>query len=195
MVTASTLFNNLRHSYFWIFDGEYEVEKLHQECQCMNSLNIAHRLNLARELVEGMIEEEAKRLRGCINPPYVRVGTLKQVIDIVQFVMSILDNILTECPHVQKALDPLRKAEELMRKELIEEVKKIKDNWSKERKERKDNENLKKKEEFERLNNNWIKIQEKFRAIGHPDWIPEDEKKTKTGILSKIKRWWNKGRT
>jgi hypothetical protein len=192
MVTASPLFNNLRHSYFWILDGEYEVEKkVHHECQCRNRLNIAHRLKLARELLEGMIEEEAKRLRGCINPPYVRVGTLKEVIDIVQDVRHILDHILTECPHVQKGLDPLKKAEELMRKELIEEVKKIKDNWSKERK---DNENQKKKKEFEKLNNNWIKVQEKFRAMGHPDWIPEDEKKTKTGILSKIKRWWNKGR-
>ncbi|KAL3872584.1 hypothetical protein ACJMK2_035799 [Sinanodonta woodiana] len=96
MVTALTLFKNLRHSYFWIFDGEYEVEKLHHECQCINSLNIAHRLKQARELLEGMIEEEAKRLRGCINPPYVRVGTLKQMMDIVQDVRSILDNILTE---------------------------------------------------------------------------------------------------
>jgi len=99
MVTASPLFNNLRHSYFWILDGEYEVEKkVYHECQCRNRLNIAHRLKLARELLEGMIEEEAKRLRGCINPPYVRVGTLKEVIDIVQDVRSILDNILTECP-------------------------------------------------------------------------------------------------
>ncbi|KAL3892351.1 hypothetical protein ACJMK2_004564 [Sinanodonta woodiana] len=95
MVVASTLFNNLRHSYFWIFDGEYEVGKLHHECQCMNILDISQRLKLVRELLEGMIEEEAKRLRGWINPPYVRVGTLKQVIDIVQFVRSILDNILT----------------------------------------------------------------------------------------------------
>ena len=191
MVKASNLFNNLRHSYFWIYDGEYEVGKLHHEWKFANSLDIAHRLKLARELLAGMLEEEAKKLRGCINSPYVRVGTLKEVIDIVQDVKSTLDTILTECPHVQKGLDQLKKAEDLMRKELLEEVKKIKDNWSKERK---DNENQKKKEEFERLNNNWIKIQEKFRAMGHPDWIPEDEKK-KTGILGKIKRWWNKGRT
>ena len=46
-----------------------------------------------------------------------------------------------------------------MRNEVLEEVKKIKNKWSNER-----NDNEKKEEEFERLKNNWIKIQEKLRV-------------------------------
>jgi hypothetical protein len=33
-------------------------------------------------------------------------------------------------------------------------------------------------------------MQKKFRDIGHPDWIPDEEnKKTKKGIIGKLISW------
>ena len=65
MVAASTLFNNFRHSYFWILDGEYVVKRLHNEWRFLNSLDFANRLKIAREILEGMLKEEAEKLRSC----------------------------------------------------------------------------------------------------------------------------------
>ena len=81
-----------------------------------------------------------------------------------------------------------------MKQLMEEEVKKIKEKWSKERKEE---ENRKKKEDFDRLNRNWMKIQAKFRSINHPDWMPEEEieKKTKKkGLIARLRIWIKKWR-
>jgi len=39
-----------------------------------------------------------------------------------------------------------------------------------------------------------MKIQAKFRAMGHPDWMPEEDK-NKKGIIGKIRDWWKKWRS
>ncbi len=31
--------------------------------------------------------------------------------------------------------------------------------------------------------------------MGHPDWMPEEEKKNNKGILEKVRRWWKKWRS
>ena len=80
-----------------------------------------------------------------------------------------------------------------MKQLMEEEVKKIKEKWSKERKEE---ENRKKKEDFDRLNRNWMKIQAKFRSMNHPDWMSEEEeeRKTKKGLIARLRIWIKKWR-
>ena len=189
MVAASELYNNLSQIYFWIFDVIFVIDVVGD-----SRMGYGTDLKTATTLIIDMMEEEEKKLRGWINPPYVRIGTLKEALDIVTKVQYFLENILlwNDVPYVRRGLDQLIKGEEIMRKVMEEEVRKIKNNWSKERKEK---ENMIKKKEFERINNNWIKVQEKFRALGHPDWMPyEEEKKKKKGMIEKIRGWLKKWR-
>ena len=101
-----------------------------------------------------------------------------------------LNNILlwTDLPNVRRNRNQLNKGETLMKQLLEDEVKKIKDQWSKERKEE---ENRKKKEDFDKLNSHWMKIQAKFRSMNHPDWMPEEEKK---GLIPRLRLWIKKWR-
>jgi hypothetical protein len=185
------LFIQLRDSWFGILDAEYQVERLEEEFQ--SNHGFVSQLKLARDLLEGMIEEEDQKLRRRIKRKYIRIGDLKQALDHVIKVRCFLEETLhlIEWEYVKWGLDRLKKAEAMMRIVMEEQVIQIKENWSKERKEKK---NKKTKEDFDLLNLRWMRVQEKFRAMGHPDWIPEEKKKKKTGIIGKIKRWWNNGR-
>ena len=187
------LFIELRDSWYGILDAEHAVERLEEEFQ--SNLSLVSELKLARDLVEVMIEDEVQKLRRLIKTKYLRIGNLKEALDHVIKVRCFLEEQLhlIEWAYVKWGLDRLKKAEEMMRKIMEEEVIKIKDNWAKEKK---DQGNKKRKEDFDQLNQRWIKVQEKFRAMGHPNWIPEakQKKKKKQGIFDKIKRWWNQGK-
>jgi len=181
---STDLYNQLREIYFWIFDVSYVMEMLGR-----NDYGTAVRR--AAAIIIDMMEEEEKRFRGWINPPYVRVGSLKEAYDMVTEANCYLNNILvwTDLPGVRRSRDQLNKGEKLMKQLLEDEVKRIKDKWSKERKEE---ENRKKKEDFDRLNRNWMKIQAKFRSMNHPDWMPEEEKKK--GLITRLRLWIKKWR-
>ncbi len=193
------LFNSLWDTYCWIMDGVYVIERIEKEWKDELKRDIISKqvinLNLAQQIVAGMGEEQVEKIRGFIQPKYVRIGSLKQALDNVIEGISFLQDIfnLTKWPFVKRlGIDSLQRAEDNMKKVLKEEVQNIKETWAKERKEK---ENQKKKEDFDKLNENWIKIQEKFRAMGHPDWIPYEEKaKKKKGILDKVSTWWKKWR-
>jgi hypothetical protein len=181
-------------------DGVYVIERIEKEWKYDVKRDIISRqvinLNLAQQIVAGMGEEQVEKIRGFIQPKYVRVGSLKQALDNVIEGNSFLKDFfnLTKWSYVKRlGIDSLQRAEDIMKKVLKEEVQNIKEIWSKERKEK---ENQKKKEDFEKLNENWIKIQNKFRAMGHPDWMPyEEEKKKKIGILKKVRSWLKKWRS
>jgi len=190
------LINKLNDSWCWMVDGIYEVEKLQKEWKFEVSPDFMERLARASYELQMVIIEEGDKLRGFNYPKFVRIGTLKEILDIIIEMKSWLVGVfsLTKWSFVKKGIDNVKKAEDLIRTVTEEEVKKIKETWAKERK---DKENMKRKEDFEKLNKNWIKIQEKFRALGHPDWMPEEEKKKKTnkGIIGKIRDWWKKCRS
>jgi hypothetical protein len=182
-------------------DGVYAIERIEKEWKYEVKRDIISRqvinLNLAQQLVAGKAEEQVEKIRGFIQPKDVKVGSLKQALDNVIEGSSFLQDFfhLTKWSFVKTlGIDSLKKAEDLMKKVLKEDVQKIKEIRTKERKEK---ENKKKKEDFEKLNNNWMKIQAKFRALGHPEWMPNEEeenKKKKKGIIGIIRGWWKKWR-
>jgi hypothetical protein len=188
------VFNQLRDSLWWVIDGAYSLDTLDQKWKLTRSQELIKKLKGTSYHLQMITIEEADKIRGIITSKYFKVGTLKQILDDVIEVRCYLEDIfhLTEWPFVKKGVVNMKKGEDLIRKILEEEVKKIKETWAKERNNKK---NQKKKEDFEKLNQNWMKVQEKFRAMGHPDWMPnEEEEKKKKGIIGKVKSWWRKWR-
>jgi hypothetical protein len=187
------VFNQLKNSWYWMMEGSYILDRLDKEWTFPGSQDLVTRLRVASFELQGITVEQCEKIRGFIQPKYIRIGTLKEVVNIIIEVRCFLEGIfnVTEWPFVKKGVDGLKKAEDIIKHVMTEEVKNIKEMWKKERKEK---ENQKRKEKFDKMNENWIKIQNKFRTMGHPDWMPEEEKKKKKGILEKVRIWWKNWR-
>jgi len=67
------LYDKLREIYFWIYDVSYVMEILGRR-------DYGTAVRTAAAIIIDMMEEEEKRFRGWINPPYVRVGSLKEAL-------------------------------------------------------------------------------------------------------------------
>ncbi len=160
MTGSLELFNELRDTWYWIVDGAHELDKLNQKWKLTSSEDLIKKLRVTSYQLQLIAIEEADKIRGIINPKYFKVGTLKQILDDVIEAKCYMEDIfhLTEWPFVKKGVNHMKKGEDKIQKILKEEVQNIKETWAKERKEK---ENQKKKEDFDKLNENWIKIQKK----------------------------------